>query len=286
MDFLVQAQIVPDEVLSELREIIAVVFDVQPILIAFEIVERNCAELLSSVEKHVEAINRSSENMVAVELMLEGLVSSSQRINNFLAAGTAFLAQTETQIRIVHGEGSAELDAWTVARNYAHATSFAYRFLYELRNFAQHSTLPLSSINVDAARAHVDAPMAFRADLLMSRDGLLTTGYNWKKRLRDDIEQQQPTFEILPLVSQYMKDLRRLCLEAVKYEEARLANCARYLDVLRTKLQVPEGAIPVVFVGDSKSKEVPPAKCEWIPMGQFVWLVKRFAEAARLLECG
>lgn len=272
------------DVLAELYEIISVVFSLQPIILAFNVVERNYRELADSIEDYRSQLdNLAPSNVVPISfaITMDGLVSASQKVNNFLSSASAFLEQTKTQLQHVHGKGSSELTSWNETRKNLHATCFSYRFLYELRNFAQHRNLPISSFDITGVRTSEDVSMLFKIEILMLRDGLLGDGYDWKK-LKEEIQQHPPKFDLLPLTTEYLHSLRQLCLEAVKFQNVRLAECGHYFDAVCRILKIPEGAVPVIFIGES-TKETPPSRYEIIPMEQFKYLIQEYGQILR--EC-
>ncbi len=286
VDFVVHFDTVSREMQDELHEVTRVIYDVQPILMAFEVVHRNHCDLVACAEAGRERMNNSPNNMVEVSTLMDALVSAIQRLNNFISSATAFLAQTEAHLRSIHGKEAPQVATWTKARRDAHAASFAYRFLYELRNFAQHSSLPLSGLDIDAKREHRHDRLDFRAVLSMYRDGLLSTGYDWNRNVLQEIRDQPEKFDVLPLASAYAHDLRKLCLIAILFQSDRLMRCAGYLDVVKRKIQFEPGALPVVVVGETVSSDLPPSKYEVIPTPQFEWIATNLATHQALAARG
>ena len=156
-----------------------------------------------------------------------------------------------------------------------HAALFSYRFLYELRNFSQHGGLPLSSLNIAGERASENAPMLFKINTMISRDGLLEAGHKWGK-LKVEIQQQPSEFELLPLIAEYFHILCQLCLEALQFQSVRLAECASYFNAVRRTQKIPMGAVPVIFIGKSPAKGIPPSRLEVFPIGQFEYLLREY----------
>src|SRR5205823_3022484 len=62
----------------------------------------------------------------------------NRHLLNFLASIRAFLDHSETALIRRYGKGSAEFDAFRLAKAREYDEHFAYRFLYALRNYAQH----------------------------------------------------------------------------------------------------------------------------------------------------
>lgn len=274
-DFKVLATPATDEVLAELHTIIDVVFFLQPIAIALAALQRNQGELTQFVVSHPEKLAASKESFVATVEVLDGMVEASRLAGNFLSAATALLSLIEAALRRAYGKDSAQLTAWNSERRERHAVSFAYRFLYELRNFSQHRGLPISSFHVSGNRANDDAPMTYATSLRLQRDKLLVDGFDWGN-LRLELERRAAEFELLPLVDEYAGIVESLTLDVFMMEGARLANCVRYMEAVKATLQLPVGAVPALFVGEVKAPDITPTGVEIIPMEQLRWIMQRW----------
>lgn len=285
VDFVVHKQVVSAAVLTEFHEISSVIFNLQPIMFAFDTVERNYRELVDSIEDHRSQLSNSvMASTKPISVVMDGFVIAAQKISNFLSSTSAFLAQTETQLRRIHGRDSPEFKAWDEKRKNFHASSFSYRFLYELRNFAQHCSLPFSTFNIAGKRASEDAPILFNINAMILRDGLFGAGFDWKKSVEAEIRELPTEFELLFFIPEYFYILCQLCLDVVQLHSVQLAECARYFDVVRSKLEIPVGAVPVIFIGESTSKDIPPSRFESIPMEQFEYLLREYDKLLNTCE--
>jgi hypothetical protein len=269
---------VPDaDVLAELNEIVSVIFKLQPIIFALDMVERNYQEILDSIKHYRSRLEDVEPGLpVDISTAMDGFLSTSQKVTNFLSSTSAFLAQTEMQLRRIHGKGSPELNSWDEKRKNLHAQCFSYRFLYELRNFAQHRNIPFSNLNIAGERPSEDLPMVFKIGVQIFRDGLLDDGYKWGK-VQVEIQQQPPVLDLLPITSEYLNCLRRLCLEAVRYQDVQLAECGHYFDVMCRMLKIPDGAVPVLIIGEP-TKTAPPSRYEIIPIEQYKFIIRRLVK--------
>lgn len=277
LDIYVGVNAVDTEVLAELHEIVSVVFKLQPIIFSLDIVERNYQEILDSIENYRARLGGVEQGLpVGVSIALDGFISVSQKVTNFLSSTSSFLAQTEKQLQHIHGKDSHEINSWNENRNNLHAAYFSYRFLYELRNFAQHRSIPLSNLNITGVRPSDELSMVFKIGVQILRDGLLGDGYKWGK-LQAEIQHQPPVFDLLPITLEYLNCLRRLCLDAVRYQDVQLAECGRYFDVVCRTLKIPVGAVPVLFIGET-TKSSPPSRHELIPFEQFKLIIRKYVQ--------
>ena len=251
-----------------------VLFEVEPIVYAYEIAANNHREihdkLAENNAKLEEILNRT---MSPNYFLFDCVIAAAQKLTNFLSSTSAFLDHTETLISRTYGDKSSEILAWNHERNTLHSKKFSYRFLYELRNFSQHINIPLSSMNVTGKRGSQDDPLIFETTLLVLRDKLLAESFNWKS-VRPEIESQSKQFDLLPLVDDHFESMQQLCLAAIQLQSSRLQECVRYLETWIRLLKLPVDAIPVIFVGESKSPDNPPSDMEYIPVTQLTRIQK------------
>jgi len=115
---------------------------------------------------------------------------------NFLSSVTMYLNATHVSLKRYYGESSEAVTKFEQIRQQCYSTHFAYRFLYQLRNYAQHYGLPLDNITWDAKRKPIRTePWHYTLLVGINRDALLATGFNWKK-LAKEIAAQPPIIEI------------------------------------------------------------------------------------------
>lgn len=286
MDVVVYNKVASEKNLTEFHEVISVIFKLQPIIFAFNVVERNYQELTDSIQELRSQLDNSlATNAEPISLIMDRNILIIQKISNFLSSTTAFLEQTKTQLRKEYGKKSPELNTWHEKRKKMHADNFSYFFLYELRNFNQHCSLPFSSLNIAGERVSENASMLFNINTMILRDGLFDIGYNWSEKAKERIMRQAaPEFELLPLISEYFHFLSQLCLDAVQLQSVQLAGCASYFDALHRTLKIPAGAVPVIYIGESISKEMPPSRLEVIPMMQFKYLLREYGKLINMCE--
>ena len=285
IDSVVNATALDSHALAELHKIVSVVFNLQPIIFDFKMLERNYQELIDSIEEYRSQLIKIAQSLVVpISIVTDGLISASQKVNNLLSSASSFLSHTETNLRRIHGKDSSAYTTWDEKRKNIHAASFSYRFLYELRNFAQHRSIPISRINIAGKRVADVGPIDFKVDLLILRDELLNDGYNWKK-LQPEIKQQPMEFNLLPLADEYLHGLRQICLDALKLQSNQLTLCGKYFDAWTSTMNMPVGAIPVIYTGVSKSPEdVPPSRFDVLPMEQYQYILREYSQLVK--ACG
>ncbi|CAH0287255.1 hypothetical protein SRABI118_03964 [Massilia sp. Bi118] len=275
LDFHVYSQVWTPENLEEFEKITSTIFVLQPVMVAEDVVEKNYQSIFSSSAVLTEQINTAKSQVATIsELSMHGLVNAVQTVTNFLASASAFLAQTETRIGRTFGKDSKQAKIWNESRRSEHASKFGYRFMYELRNFSQHLSLPISNFGLFGERGAEGAPMSFSVGLTLERAPLLDSGFNWKN-LRVEIAALSDEFLLVPLIDEYLQSIRELCLKALDLFDQEIATSVDYMAALQRIFRVPPTAIPALFICEAGALSQPPASHEQVPVVQLAYLLKR-----------
>src|SRR5688572_27098226 len=93
-----------------------------------------------------------SEGMISIPAGVDANARAQQLVSNFLGAASAFRDRAASRISRDYGDKSPEAQALKAATSRWFDSSFAYRSMYALRNYAQHHELPISFVPIDADR--------------------------------------------------------------------------------------------------------------------------------------
>ena len=271
-DSAVAHQDLSPESYEELNSLTSVIYEVQPTAFAYAILERNHNAIeatLAAEQQRYRSLFQEGRN--PVEDGYSSLIVLTQWTNNFLSSASGFLDQTNRRLTSSHGKGSRELQDWTALRSSLHDSRFSYRFLYQLRHYAQHFALPLNNLQVNANRDAPDKALEYQLGLEIRRDDLLKDGFDWK-HAHAGIEAQDPSFDLLPLAREYLDSLALLCRAYLHFHSNRIADCGNYLRAYLKSFGIPSNAWPVLFIGESDVPGCAPGQVEWIPVQQFQFI--------------
>jgi hypothetical protein len=128
--------------------------------------------------------------------VVQGEISNrvNGKLRNFFSEFRAFLDYTESHLKTRYGEESTEFKDFKAACGREYDSSVSYRFVYELRSYAQHSGVPINNMSITSG--DFDPTLgAVRHHLLLEidRDRLLNGPFNWTVRIRKEIEEFPPT---------------------------------------------------------------------------------------------
>ena len=239
------------ENVDEFDEITKVVFDLQPVLFAYEINRRNYSEIGDELKRcfqsmtPAENIAQRFHHVPEVDLYL----GPAQKIGNMLASSYAFLSNAEQDLISRFGASSPELSQWNNFRRQRHLQSFAYRLLYNLRNFTQHQSLPINGVNARAEHLLDDDEIEIEFDIYIDRDALLNARGNYLNQNCSDLQKMPARFSLTPLVHEYFVELRAICKSFIEIDAERLNHCKHYLQTLARVFKWPDECVPVIFNG-------------------------------------
>lgn len=267
------------EVVAEYEAITAVIPRIQPVVLALAVCERDFRTLAEMAEAQQARVSSLGHADISVALVHELLAESASCLGAFLASASAFLGQAPQTVRDVLQDDPALMAEWNARRNDLHARSIGYRLLYELRNFAQHYALPVSTFRISGTRAPDTDAMSLECGAYLSRHKLLTSGYAWRAR-ESDLAAQPDEFDVRPLADDYMRCIRTLVVEAMRPSAPDLAVCRDYLARLRALFKVPVAARLYLFDGMPDVGGGSPSNAQVIPEEQLAWLLDAVQRAA------
>lgn len=189
----------------------------------YQLLQRNYGRLRSILEAYSN-LSRVGGTLRNVDQRELGLTLADQ-LANWLASTRMYIESQRDFISRQFGE-SAELKLFDRARNRAFDSLAGYRFLYNLRDYAQHCGLPISSLNISGSE-NSDRRII---ELQLSRSALLMARFNWNRHAKALIDQWPEQISLMPLVEEAMTGYRD-----IEYELLRILirHCGESVDILR-----------------------------------------------------
>ncbi|HFZ4028110.1 TPA: ribosome-binding factor A, partial [Streptococcus pneumoniae] len=126
---------------------------------------------------------------------------------HLLSSGKLFVDFNENQIKQKYSKDSEEFDCIHVFASYQYDINFTYRFCHSLRNYSQHTDLPINEVK---AVSPDDETVII--DFYIDLDYLLNSNFKWKKLKGELIKLNQETSKIdaIALVKEYFNALTEL----------------------------------------------------------------------------
>ena len=156
----------------------------------FNIIPLNHKDFHSKVDFYQRKyeINRRDGHSIFIDL--------NRHILNCLFSFRTYLDHTESRLKRKFGENSKEFKYFKELTSNCFDNNFSYRFLYKLRNYAQHCGLPTGSISFNENANGKILRIEF------SRDDLLEKYDSWGKHVKPDLEKQDSEFNLIPLLDE------------------------------------------------------------------------------------
>lgn len=164
--------------------------------------EREIGTILS--ELYVSEGQRPDSQGVTVRVNL--------RLLNFLGAMRLFLDHTDFRLSRGFGKKSQERVSFRERTRQLYSRSFAYRFLYKMRNFAQHCGMPIGHVGVTSYVSEDDSEhkdhrfqVVVRPRELIAHDRAA-----WGAEVARELEQASAELALIPLVREVSKGLSNI----------------------------------------------------------------------------
>lgn len=157
---------------------------------------------------------------------------------NFLSSTKTFLDHTDSDVVKYFGKDSSERTTYEKLKSDQFDHSFAYRFCYRLRNYAQHCGLPINKMSVHITTNETD-PTQYRGELNVAfvRDELLNRFEKWGPVKKDLLEQPEE-FEVVPLIAEYGNILAALSKWLIDLRQNTIRDSAEYIQKMGSNVKV------------------------------------------------
>jgi hypothetical protein len=150
------------------------------------------------------------------------LLELNRCLINFLTSATTYLAYTEATLRRKHGKDTEPVRRFIKSTNKAYDDHYSYRLLYKLRNFAQHSGLPITVLRFLTEPGESPGEVQYGVLVAADRDALLETGHNFGAKVRRELEAGPKIIEIERHLGVFAKCLGEINAQLTKSEFASL----------------------------------------------------------------
>ena len=188
------------------------------------------------------------------------LLHTNRLFLNYLSSMRTFIDHSETYLnRTFGGRDSPELIEFKNMTSVLYDASFGYSFFWVLRNYAQHCGLPVGHVGFNWEAEEMQAGVKsvnYEFEVAFDSKNLLNNYKDWKKHIREALEQKDKNFPLLPLVFEVTSVIRTFAsnLEVILHE--RLVEAAKLLDRYIFKIKEESGRVFVAYniITDDRGK--------------------------------
>lgn len=211
----------------------------------FRLVDINYREYKSVLNEYFQ-IHCEQSNTVG--LYLEGMTFNINRlVINFLSSIFPFLDHSR---ECLSNENPEELENFDKLTNWYYDNYFSYRFLYKLRNYAQHVGMPI--VGIETLSEMLD-PNPLKVNHGLKTITLKKDLLKFKKwgTVKDEIPQLPEKINIDPYIDEMIYCIKKINVTLSGKEEfIELLHHTAFLDTLVKEARVKggEGSIPCIFL--------------------------------------
>lgn len=170
----------------------------------------------------------------------------NRRLINFLTSVTTYLTYSENLLSQKYGEQSSNFENFKQYTAHEFDNHFSYRFLYHLRNYAQHGGLPITELNF-ISQPIDDNPLQqeHMVKVGILRDKLFQGNFTWKATVRKELQEGPHYIDINTHLITFANCLSSINSQLVQDEFSTLVEPATYLHELTQRIEKIDGDINV-----------------------------------------
>jgi hypothetical protein len=161
---------------------------------------------------------------------------------NLLSSIRMYLDHIETDLKRRYGNKSHEVEKFEQICSQEYDGSFSYRFLYRLRNYAQHCGFPIHDISFTSKPNQIQNEYALTVRI--SRDKLLQD-FDWKS-LKSEVVAAPENIDFNEHIDNMVRSLNRIHLHVIQSEFGRLREEVGVIQDLLSHVSIGNGQ-PCIF---------------------------------------
>lgn len=231
----------------------------------FTILDLNFEDLKNALDNYlIEFKSNPSMNWVRMEKMIMNI---NRLLLNFLSAFRTLLDHMEYTLKKNYGNESENFTRFKNLCSEQYDLYFSYRFLYKLRNYAQHCGMPVGSLTIESKAISIESKeVEDYLAIYFERDVLLSNYDSWGS-IKNELNNMPLKFEITPFVDEVMECISRINLLVIEHDLEDVFKSTEYFEnLLKPFTGIKE--TPAIFDivdknGDGKKLNV---KVEWLPL--------------------
>lgn len=171
----------------------------------FNIVLWNYKDFFQTINNYLFTIDKKDASFIneyPVDINLNRLFL------NLLSSVRSYLDFMDRKLKNKFGINNEVYILFDQDRTKEFETKFSYRFLEDLRHYAQHKGFPIGSIQFGKRLSNeIPNKQEIYLNLFFMRDALLNN-FVWKKQLRQEIEAMPTKIQVIPQIESYIESIK------------------------------------------------------------------------------
>jgi hypothetical protein len=214
------------------------------------------ATVLTDIEEYKELLQQCIEDYKKAKgdwfKMDRIVVNINKGILSVLNSFRLFLDHSETRLKKRFGKNSNRVEKFKKACAEEYDNNFSYRFMYRLRNYAQHCGMPIRNLSLKSSLVGEEERVEYGISVNIDRDSLIDSFDGWGAQVKEELLQLPPYFEINPYILGLRKSIEWIQLVCVEDDFPSLVKSAEYIREMMRQLEDIQG-VPCIFQKISRS---------------------------------
>lgn len=174
-------------------------------------------------------------------------------VTTWLAVSRLYLESQRDMITRHYGKESQQLSRYRQVTRAVFDSNDGYRFLYNLRDYAQHCGPPLGGLTLTAGEDGTT-----RLELYLSRSDLLLASFQWSKHAKQLLDDWPEEVLLLPLIAEAMEGFQQVEDEVLR---TLMERCGALIEVMndgidRVTAALSEGHPAISRLPDENSRNL------------------------------
>ncbi len=248
MDVRIMEHVLTDDEWKEFDRYTRVIEDLRPAMVDFLSLRADYHAAAAVAEEGAANLDaRFVTGWIDMSTAVDVHANAQRHIANFLSSSSAFRDRAAARLRD-RPDAKSAFEALKTECSDIYDTSFAYRVLYNLRNYAQHFAPPIAIIPITAELTSAGL-MATRVELLLQPQTLVRNSKLQPSVRKELAELGENRITLMPMLHRYWEDHQRIMYFLIWSESTRLDEMAFYAAHLYQAYEIPHAAIPVLWEG-------------------------------------
>ena len=145
--------------------------------------------------------------------------------------------------------------------------------MYELRNYALHYGLPVSSIKLSMNGLASENPQS-EVRINLSKRKILDSGYDWKK-IQNDIVNLENDNDLIELIREYSKVLNSMYVYLLNIFDSELSACKVAVDAFYLKHGIPINCTAHIISNWNITNDLSNFNYESLPTNELAWILSK-----------
>jgi hypothetical protein len=195
------------------------------------------------------------------------LININRVLLNFLSAFRTLLDHMEYILKKEYGNESENFKKFKKICSEQYDKYFSYRFLYKLRNYAQHCGMPVGSLTIDSRANNIESKeVEDYLAVYFDRDTLLNKYDSWGP-IKNEIMELPPIIKINPFVDEVMECISRINLTVIEHDLKNVLTSTKYFENLLIPFKDIDETPAIFDITDKDgNQEELKINIEWMPL--------------------